>query len=144
MPSYPAKPYVVPQDDWFNNNSRNFENKSRTNGTKNISSIHEFFYIQSDIKVGGSDNHLKRNLEKKSSTKIILSSFKNSDESILSRIKKKYSYSKIPTAFKLVQKRSFKGNSLNKNLTNKNIFNFRSYLLNLKSVFFKIISKKIR
>ena len=88
MHSYPAKPYVVPQDDWFNNNSRNFENKSTTNGTKNISSIHEFFYLQSDIKVGGSDNHLKRNLEKKSSTKIILSSFKNSDESFLSRIKK--------------------------------------------------------
>ena len=144
MPSYPAKPYVVPQDDWFNNNSRDFENKSTTNETKNISSIHEFFYMQSYIKVGGSDNHLKRNLEKKSSTKIILSSFKNSDESILSRIKKKYSYSKIPTTFKLVQKRSFKGNTLNKNLTNKNIFNFRSYLLVLKSVFFKIISKNIR
>ena len=142
MPSYPAKPYEVPQDDWFNNNSRSFENNSKTNETKNISTIHEFFYRQSDIKIGGSDNHLKRNLEKKSSTKIIITSLKNPEESFLSRIKIKYIYSKIPKKLKSIQKRSFVGNSLNKNFTNKNIFKFRSYLLDLKSIFLKIISRK--
>ena len=43
MPSYPAKPYVVPHDDWFNNNSSNFGNKTKTKGIKSKTSIHEFF-----------------------------------------------------------------------------------------------------
>ena len=67
MTSYPAKPFVIPHDDWFNNNSSNLENNSETKGRKNISTIHEFFYRQSDVKIGGSYNHLKTNLKKKSS-----------------------------------------------------------------------------
>ncbi len=43
MPSYPAKPYVVPHDDWFDNNKSNYENKPTTKETKKISTIHEFF-----------------------------------------------------------------------------------------------------
>ena len=34
MPSYPAKPYVVPHDDWFKNNSSNFENKPKAKGIR--------------------------------------------------------------------------------------------------------------
>ena len=49
MTSYPAKPYVVPYDDWFNNNSINFK-KSITNQTKTIYTVHEFFYRQSNVK----------------------------------------------------------------------------------------------
>ncbi len=33
--------------------------KSKAKGIKNISSMHEFFYRQSDIKVGGSENNIK-------------------------------------------------------------------------------------
>ena len=51
MPSYPAKPFEIPHDDWFNNISNNFENKSETKGTKNITTIHEFFYRQSEEKL---------------------------------------------------------------------------------------------
>ena len=68
MPSYPAKPFEIPNDDWFNNNSINLENNSETKGTKNITIIHEFFYRQSDVKIGGSENQIKTNLEKKSSS----------------------------------------------------------------------------
>ena len=32
---------------------------SKAKGIKNISSMHEFFYRQSDIKVGGSENNIK-------------------------------------------------------------------------------------
>ena len=143
MPSYPAKPYVVPHDDWFNNNSTNLENKSTIKGQKYISTIHEFFYRESYVKVGGSDNHIQRNLKKKSSIKIISSSIQNSDVSFLSTIKEKSSFSKIQTELKSIKKRSFKSNSFYKNLSQTNIFNFSSYILNLKSVFFKIISRKI-
>ena len=74
MTSYPAKPYVVPYDDWFNNNSINFK-KSITNQTKTIYTVHEFFYRQSNVKVGGSDNFLGKNLEKKSSKRSLFHLF---------------------------------------------------------------------
>ena len=136
MPSYPAKPYVVPHDDWFNNKS-NFESESKSKRIKNISTIHEFFYRQSDLKIGGSDNLMQTDLEKKSSAKIIISSLRNSNESALSRKDEKYSYSIVPTELKSIKKRSFQRKKFN-----KNIFNFRSYLLDIKSVFRKIISKE--
>tara|TARA_Y100001933_G_scaffold44695_1_gene42525 strand:+ start:2907 stop:3017 length:111 start_codon:yes stop_codon:yes gene_type:complete len=34
MPSYPAKPYIVPYDDWFNKNTSNFKKKSKAKGIK--------------------------------------------------------------------------------------------------------------
>ena len=142
MPSYPAKPYEVPYDDWFNINSKNLENNSITKERKQISTIHEFFYKEAEVKVGGSDNYMKTNLEKKSSTKSIISSIKNSDKNNLYAGKEKYSYSKIPKELKSIKKRSFKGNSFYKNSSNKNKFNIKAYLLNLKSVFIKIFKRK--
>ena len=142
MNSYPAKPYEVPLDDWFNNNSINLENKFKAKGIKNITTIHEFFYRQSHVKVGGSENIIKTTLEKKSSAKIIISSHTNSDKSVCSRNKEKYSYSKIPTEIESIEKRSLKAKTTYKNLSNKNKFKFKSYLLDLKSVFIKIISRK--
>ena len=141
MPSYPAKPYEVPYDDWFNSSSSKFENNSVNKETKNIYTIHEFFYRQSDVKVGGSDNHMQTHHEKKSSMKIIISSKQNSNGTLLSKSKEKYSYSKIPTKPKSIQKRSFEGISSNTNLPYKKLFNFSTYLLDLKSVFFKIIRR---
>ena len=117
------------------------DNDLRTKGTKNISTIHEFFYRKSDIKVGGSDNYIQTNLDKKASTKIVVSSLENFDESYLSKGKEKFSYSKIPSKLKSIKKRPFEGKSFYKNLTNKKLFNFRSYFLDLKSQFFKIISR---
>ena len=142
MSSYPAKPYVVPHDDWFKNNSSNLKNKSKAKETKNITTIHEFFYRQSNVKVGGSDNFIQTNLEKKSSKKIIISSSQDSKESFLSRSEEKYSYSKIPKVTKSIKKRSFQGQTLHKKLSNKKILNFKSYLLDLKSFFIRLIIKK--
>ena len=144
MPSYPAKPYEVPHDDWFNNKQSNYESKPTTKETKKISTIHEFFYKQSDVKVGGSDNHIQTNLEKKSSTNIIISSLQNSDERLFSTVKEKYSYSKIPTELKSIKKRSFQAKKIYKNLSYKNAFNLKSYLLDLKSLFIKIINRKYK
>ena len=141
MRTYPAKPYVVPPDDWFNNNSSNYEKESKAKVTKNINTIHEFFYRQANLKLGGSDNLIQTTLEKKSSTKTIISSHRNYDKSVSPRNEEKYTYSKIPTELKLIKKRSFKAKTNYKNLSNKRIFNFRSYLLDIKSFFVKIISR---
>jgi len=144
MTSYPAKPYVVPDDDWFNNNSSNFKKKFKAKGIKNISTMHEFFYRQSDLKIGGSENYIQTNLEKVSSKKIIISSIRDNDESLLSSCTEKYSNSEIPAELKSIKKRSFQGNNSYKISTNKKIFNFRSFFLDLKSAFLKIISRKKR
>ena len=143
MPSYPAKPYVVPYDDWFNNNSSNFENKPKVRGIKSKTSIHEFFYRQAHLKVGGSDNLIQTTFEKKSSEKMIISSHQNSNKSVSSINKEKYSYSKIPIELKSIKKRSFQVNKIYKNLSYKNAFNLKSYLLDLKSLFIKLINRKI-
>ena len=142
MPSYPAKPYVVPHDDWFNNNSSNFENEPKVKEIKSKTSIHEFFYRQSHVKVGGSDNLIQKNLEKKSSEKIITALQQNSNKSVLPRNEEKYSYSKIPTELKSITKRSFQAKKFYKNLTYKNKFKLKSYLLDLKSIFIKLFSRK--
>ena len=144
MPSYPAKPYVVPHDDWFNDNSSNFENEPKEKGIKGKTSIHDFFYIQSNVKVGGSDNLIQTKLEKKSSEKIISSFQHNSNKNVLPINEEKYSYSKVPTELKSIKKRSLQAKNSYKNLSSKNIFNLKSYLLDLKSVFKKIISRKYK
>ena len=140
MPSYPAKPFIVPHDDWFNNSS-SLENKSTNKETKEISTFHDFFYEQSNVKVGGSDNHIQTKLEKKSLKKSIISSLETSEESFLDSSKEKYIYSNIPIELKLVKKRSIKGKSFYKNLSKKNISNFRSFFLDLKSIFLQLLNK---
>ena len=142
MPSYPAKPFVIPHDDWFNNNSSNLENNSETKGRKNISTIHEFFYRQSDVKIGGSENHIRTNLRKKSSSKFFIPSFRDSMGSLNTASGEKYSYSQIPAKLKSIKRRSFHRIKSYKNSSNRDIFNFRTYFLDLKSVFFKIINRK--
>ena len=57
--SYFAKPNFIVYDEWFDNdlkkNKLNVKNKKITN----ISNIHEFFYEQSNYKVGASENNLQ-------------------------------------------------------------------------------------
>ena len=142
MPSYPAKPYVLPHDDWFSDNSSNCSKKSKDKEIKNISTIHEFFYRQSDVKVGGSENHIQTNFGKKSSIKRIITFPRNSDDSFSSRNHEQYNYSQIPTEVKSIKKRSFHEKSSYKNLSNKKINNFKSYILDIKSVFLKLFVKK--
>ena len=61
--SYFAKPNFIVYDEWFDNdfkkNKLDFKNKK----IKNISKIHEFFYEQSNFKVGGSENNLQIDID---------------------------------------------------------------------------------
>jgi hypothetical protein len=64
--SYFAKPNFIVYDEWFDNDLKkpkvNFKNKKITN----ISTLHEFFYEQSNYKVGASENNLLINNDKNS------------------------------------------------------------------------------
>jgi len=57
--SYFAKPNFIVYDEWFDNDFKksklDFKNKKITNSSK----IHEFFYEQSNYKVGASENNLR-------------------------------------------------------------------------------------
>ena len=56
---YFAKPNFIVYDEWFDNDLKktqlNFKNKKITN----ISNMHEFFYEQSNYKVGASENNMQ-------------------------------------------------------------------------------------
>ena len=57
--SYFAKPNFIVYDEWFDNDFKktnlDFKNKKITNSSK----IHEFFYEESNYKVGASENNLQ-------------------------------------------------------------------------------------
>jgi pilus assembly protein TadC len=57
--SYFAKPNFIVYDEWFDNDFKktklDFKNKKITNSSK----IHEFFYEQSNYKIGASENNLQ-------------------------------------------------------------------------------------
>ena len=59
--SYFAKPNFIVYDEWFDNNlKKNHDEKNKK--IKKISNTHEFFYEQSNYKVGASENNLQINI----------------------------------------------------------------------------------
>ena len=54
--SYFAKPNFIVYDEWFDNDLKKTKLSVKN---KNIPNIHEFFYKQSNYKVGASENNLK-------------------------------------------------------------------------------------
>ncbi len=57
--SYFAKPNFIVYDEWFDNDFKKNKINVKNKKIKNISNIHEFFYKQSNYKVGGSENNLQ-------------------------------------------------------------------------------------
>ena len=57
--SYYAKPNFIIYDEWFDDNLKKAKLDVKNKKIKNISNIHEFFYEQSNYKVGASENNLK-------------------------------------------------------------------------------------
>ena len=73
--SYFAKPNFIVYDEWFDDDlekTKNFLKKSKINP---ISNIHEFFYDQSNYKVGASENNLKLDFNIKLNYKIITNNY---------------------------------------------------------------------
>ncbi len=57
--SYYAKPNFIVYDEWFDNDLKKTKLNVKNKKIKNISKIHEFFYEQSNYKVGASENNLQ-------------------------------------------------------------------------------------
>ena len=57
--SYFAKPNFIVYDEWFDNDLKKTKLNVKNKKITNISNIHEFFYEQSNYKVGASENNLQ-------------------------------------------------------------------------------------
>jgi hypothetical protein len=90
--SYFAKPNFIIYDEWFDDDLEKNKLDVKNKKIKNISKIHEFFYEQSNYKVGASENNLQ--LEIKVNEKQIITNnyFKKSLEKYTSTSHKKISF----------------------------------------------------
>ena len=61
--SYFAKPNFLVYDEWFDNDFKKTRINDKNKKIKNISTIHEFFYEQSNYKVGASENNLQIDID---------------------------------------------------------------------------------
>jgi len=62
--SYFAKPNFIVYDEWFDNDFKKTKLDFKNKKIKTISNIHEFFYEQSNYKVGASENNLQIDIDK--------------------------------------------------------------------------------
>ena len=73
--SYFAKPNFIVYDEWFDDDLEKPKNVLEKSKIKTISNIHEFFYDQSNFKVGASENNLKLDFDIKVNDTIITNNY---------------------------------------------------------------------
>ena len=61
--SYFAKPHFIVYDEWFDNDLKKTKLNVKNRKIINIPNIHEFFYEQSNYKVGASENNLQLDIK---------------------------------------------------------------------------------
>ncbi len=57
--SYFAKPNFIAYDEWFDDNIKKNKLDVKNKEIKTISNLHEFFYEQSNYKIGASENNMQ-------------------------------------------------------------------------------------
>jgi len=62
--SYFAKPNFIVYDEWFDNDLNKITTNKKNSRIKKIPNIHEFFYDQSNYKVGASENNFQIDINK--------------------------------------------------------------------------------
>ena len=106
--SYFAKPNFIIYDEWFDDDLEKTKFEVKNKKIKNISNIHEFFYAQSNYKVGASEH--KMQLDKKLNKKelIIKNYLDNISESYSSSSNKTFNlfkkFTKSKLKFKITRK----------------------------------------
>ena len=132
--SYFAKPNFIVYDEWFDDdfkkNQFNVKNKKITN----ISKIHEFYYEQSNCKVGGSENNLQIDIYENREKLLNNYYFEKNYEKYDSLSNKKFLF------FEKITKNKFKFNINKKIIYSLSIFGFLIILGLL--IFFISQSKK--
>ena len=88
--SYFAKPNFIVYDEWFDNDLKKTKLNVKNKKITNISNIHEFFYDQSNYKVGGSENNLQIDINENREKLFNIYYFKNNSEKYDSLSNKKF------------------------------------------------------
>ena len=106
--SYFAKPNFIIYDEWFDDNLEKTKLDVKNKKEKTVSNMHEFFYQQSNHKVGASENNLQLdiNVNNKELSKKIY--FENTSEKHAQLSIKKFRF------FEKLTKRKLKLNLINK------------------------------
>ena len=94
--SYFAKPNFITYDEWFDDDleKKKFDIKTKKK-IKNTSKVHEFFYEQSNYKVGASENNLQLNIKVNENELITNNYPKKSSKKYTSATYKKFSFINI-------------------------------------------------
>ena len=116
--SYFAKPNFIVYDEWFDNDFQKTKLSVKNKKITNISKIHEFFYEQSNYKVGGSENNLQIDINENREELFNNYYFENNSEKYNSSSNKKFLF------FGKITKNKLDSNIKNKIIYTLSIFGF--------------------
>jgi len=131
--SYFAKPNFIVYDEWFDNDLKKTKLNIKNKKIKNISNIHEFFYEQSNYKVGASENNLQIDINENREELFNNYYFENNSETYDSLSNKKFLF------FEEITKNKFKFSIKKKIIYSLSIFGI---VIILGLLFFISQSKK--
>ena len=131
--SYFAKPNFIVYDEWFDNDLKKTKLNVKNKKITNISKIHEFFYEQSNYKVGASENNLQIDIDENREELFNNYYFENNSETYDSLSNKKFLF------FEKITKNKFKFYIKNKIIYSLSIFGI---VIILGLLFFISQSKK--
>ena len=100
--SYFAKPNFIVYDEWFDNDLKKTKLNVKNKKITNISKIHEFFYEQSNYRVGASENNLQIDIDENREELFNNYYFENNSETYDSLSNKKFLF------FEKITKNKFK------------------------------------
>ena len=116
--SYFAKPNFIVYDEWFDNDFKKTKLDYKNKKIKKISKIHEFFYEQSNYKVGASENNLQIEIDGNREELFNNYHFKKNSEKYDSLSNKKFVF------FEKIDQNKLKFNIKNKIIYTISIFGF--------------------
>ena len=131
--SYFAKPNFIVYDEWFDNDFKKTKLDFKNKKIQTISNIHEFFYEQSNYKVGASENNLQIDIDKNRKELFNNYYFENNSEKYDSLSNKKFLF------FEKIAQNKLKFNLKKKFIYSLSIF---SVLFFLGFMFFFISQSK--
>ena len=132
--SYFAKPNFIVYDEWFDNDLKKIIPDDKNKKITTISNIHEFFYKQSNYKVGASENNMQIDIDKNREELLNNYYFKNKSEKYDSLSSKKFLF------YEKITKNKFKFNIKKIIIYSLSIFGF--VIILALTLFFISQSKK--
>ena len=120
--SYFAKQKFIVYDEWFKNDFKKTSLDIKNKKIKTLSNIHEFFYEQSNYKVGASENNLQIDIDKNREELFNNYYFENNSEKLDSLSNKKFLF------FEKIAQNKLKFNLKKKFIYSLSIFGFVFFL----------------